>query len=203
MQTVIGAFDDRETAQQAVEKLAQAGVPRDDVHVQQGEAGSGTTHAAALQDGGTGPGTQDRWQGMESEVALDRGVLSSIGNFFTSLFGQDHPSGHAGTYSEAVRRGSSVVVVDARDAQEAERAVTLLHELGAIDIDERADQWRAGGWTGGAAQPADQNLRAGVRVVDRATQPPLREIVRRREEQERPVIASSPVDDEDGADKPR
>ena len=56
----------------------------------------------------------------EREVAFDPGVLASYGHFFASLFGLDHPAGHAQTYSEAVRRGNSVVVVDAPDDQQAE-----------------------------------------------------------------------------------
>jgi hypothetical protein len=161
MHTVIGTFDSRETAQRAVEKLVKSGIPRDDVHVQQSgseEGAAAVSHRQAMQDGGTGPGTQDRWQGIESEVALDRNVLSSIGNFFTSLFGRDHPSHYADTYSEAVRRGSSVVVVDVDGDEPAEHAATMLHELGAIDIDERSQQWRDEGWTGGGVVPAEMVL---------------------------------------------
>lgn len=193
MHTVIGTFDSRETAQRAVEKLVKSGIPRDDVHVQQSGADDGATaasHRHSMQDGGTGPGTQDRWQGIESEVALDRNVLSSIGHFFTSLFGQDHPSHYADTYSEAVRRGSSVVVVDVDGDEPAEHAATMLHELGAIDIDERSQQWRDEGWTGGGVVPEGEEelqggasrQQGGVHVVDRTTQPRLAEMVLAREE---------------------
>jgi hypothetical protein len=193
MHTVIGTFDDRDTAQRAVEKLVRSGIPRDDVQVQQAgpdERHTGVTQGEAMQDDGTGPGTQDRVQGIESEVALDRNVLSSIGHFFTSLFGKDHPSHYADTYSEAVRRGSSVVVVDVHGDEHAEHAATMLHELGAVDIDERSQQWRDEGWTGSELQAGDDDVQAGavsrqlgsVRVVDRATQPRLSQIVPPREE---------------------
>jgi hypothetical protein len=211
METVIGAFDDRHAAKRAVERLVQSGFAREDVHIEHG------AEAGAMQDGGTGSGTQDRWQGMEAEVAIDRNLLSSIGQFFTRLFGQDHPSGHVGVYSEAVRRGSTVVVVDAADEQQAAQAASLLHELGAIDIDERTSQWRAGGWagsqpsrstTGGVgAEQEELKLgtrdvdRGGVRVVQRVTQQPLREIVRLREEYV--VVEQGPADRVAAADAER
>jgi stress response protein YsnF len=204
MQTVISAFDDRQTAQRAVERLVDMGFDRADVHLQEAPADD----AARTRVGDL---TMDS---AEREVAADRGVFASIGDFFSNLFGDDdRRSNYAGTYSEAVRRGSSVVVVDAQDEEQAERAASLMHELGAMDVDERARQWRASGWTGGydeeprlrGASDADDDVRAGregvmdvveeelqvgkrsidkggVRVVQRVSQKPVREIVKLREE---------------------
>jgi len=223
MQTVIGAFDDRATAQRAVEQLIQSGFDRDDVHVQQGE-GSATTQdttTTTSQAGSSGGGGKSK-------------------GFFASLFGTDdagdqpHPNAqHASTYDEAVNRGSAVVVVDAQDEQQADKACELLHQLGAIDVDERSQQWRAEGWQGYQPQQASgtqqtgspqqtgatqqfagtgqQGLgpkeklpagnegvldvvqeelqvgkraaeRGGVRVIQRVSQKPVRELVRLREE---------------------
>jgi uncharacterized protein (TIGR02271 family) len=135
MQTVISAFDDRQTAQRAVDHLTEAGFSRSDVHLEErpgrGDAGSTTTTTTDI-------------AGNENE---DRGMLASIGHFFGSLFGDDDAE-HAGQYSEAVRRGSSVVVVDARDEDQAERARDIMERLGAINMDERVEQWRSTGWTG-------------------------------------------------------
>lgn len=212
MQTVISVFDDYQTAQRAVEHLVDAGFDRDDVHVQQGGsiqgAGATTTSTSYTSD------------------EEDRGVLSSIGHFFASLFGQDNPSGHSGTYAEAVKRGSSVVVVDAQDEQQAERASNLMHELGAVDVDERSRAWRQEGWTGYRSDLApgtqreltDQDMhdtrtgeegvmdvvqeelqvgkrsvdRGGVRVIQRVSQKPVRELIRLREEHA--VVDRRPVD---------
>jgi hypothetical protein len=79
---------------------------------------------------------------MEREIAVDRGVLSSFGHFFASLFGRDNPSGHVDTYAQHVERGSYVVVVDARDEAEADRARTLLQgmEAGDLNVVHRAEQ---------------------------------------------------------------
>ena len=200
MQTVIGAFEDRQTAQQALERLVQAGFGRDDVHVQEGAAGG----AASAMSSDTRGGSE---QGQE-----DRGVLESIGYFFASLFGEDRPTERSAVYTEAVRRGTSVVVVDAQDDDQAERASALLHELGAVDVDERAKEWRAGGWTGydddrpgdreGVLDVVQEELQVGkrnvdhggVRVFQRVSQKTVRELVRLREE--RAVVERRPVNRE-------
>jgi heat induced stress protein YflT len=50
-------------------------------------------------------------------------------------------------YAEAVRRGAALVTVrtDASRTDEAER---IMHQHGAIDIEERVARWRSGGWKG-------------------------------------------------------
>lgn len=179
MHTVIGAFDDRSTAQRAVDRLMDAGFDRKDVHLEYQGSGQTTT------------------------TTQDRGGWS----FFGSLFGTQERSdttyaSHGQAYDEAVRRGSSVVVVDAHSESEADRAATLLNDLGAYDIDERARQWGLGGSTAtgttgelkagqaGVANVVQEELqvgkravdRGGVRVVQRVSQKPVHEVVRLREE---------------------
>jgi stress response protein YsnF len=209
MLTVIGAFDDRAQAQRAVDQLVQRGFDRSDVHIEQQE-GTATTTRATTHDNDPRP---------------ESGGGGGMGGFFSSLFGggESHHE-QASTYHEAVQRGSSVVVVDARDDEQAEQAVECLHELGAVDVDERAQQWRASGWAPPAMgqqrmQSADTSRadlqsrgtvrddappqgkegvldvvqeelrvgkrqldRGGVRVVQRVTEKPVREVVRLREE---------------------
>ncbi|TFZ05499.1 DUF2382 domain-containing protein [Ramlibacter henchirensis] len=194
--TVIGAFDDSMTAQRAVERLTQAGFDRDDVHLQYE-------------------------QGSEAVRQQPERTEKKSGGFFASLFGMDDAeerreqqspyAQHAYTYDEAVRRGSAVVVVDANDERQADQACSLLHELGAVDVDERSRQWRAEGWQppvtdtqqnltgrqgdvrtdqGKVLDVVEEELqvgkrtldRGGVRVVQRVSSKPVRELVRLREE---------------------
>jgi hypothetical protein len=122
MHTAICAFDDRARAERARDSLLDAGFARHDVHIEHKELYG--EHAAA----------NDRFDSMEREIALDRGVLASFGHFFASLFGRDHPAGHAETYAGHVERGNYVVVVDAHDAADAERARTLLQGLQAGEL---------------------------------------------------------------------
>lgn len=127
MHTAICAFDTHEQATQARDALVAAGFARHDVHIEHKDA--------AAHHSGT-----DKWDGMEREVAVDRGVLSSFGHFFASLFGRD--DGTADTYASHVERGGHVVVVDARDDAEAQRAEALLRDRqGAhLNVVQRADQ---------------------------------------------------------------
>lgn len=131
MHTVICAFDDRADAQRAMERLIERGFTRDMVHLESGRKGG--AHV-------TGARTDD----------ADEGFLESIGSFFSDLFSStDDQVGEAGNYSEAVRRGSSVLVVDATDQQEADRAEQIMSEMGgSVDMDERTALWRSEGWTG-------------------------------------------------------
>lgn len=115
MHSAICSFDTREQARQAVDRLVQAGFARRDVHVQHRHV--------------TAEGDNSRWDGMEREVAVDRGILANYGEFFASLFGRDHASHHVDTYSQAVERGSFVVIVDGKDEADAARAQAVLREV--------------------------------------------------------------------------
>ncbi|MCD6078987.1 MAG: hypothetical protein K0R89_2931 [Ramlibacter sp.] len=139
MHTALCAFDNRGRAERARDSLLQAGFASHDVHIEH-------RHAPAESSGATD----------DQRDAADRGVLSSFGHFFASLLGRDNPSGHADTYSQHVERGAFVVVVDADDSAQAQRARDVL-----------------------------QGLQAGeLNVVERRGQEPLREIVSRRRDPE-------------------
>jgi hypothetical protein len=139
MHTTIAAFEDRATARRAVERLAEAGFSRDDMHLQ--EAPSASTVADDPNDRIVGERTMES---PEREIAVDRDALTAIGHFFVSLFGLDHPAGHADTYSKAVHGGRSVVCVEAEDDVRADKAAALLREMGGADVNrvERSDQPR-------------------------------------------------------------
>lgn len=125
MHTAICAFDDKGRAREAVDTLVRAGFPRHDLHIEHRERG---------QAAGEGADADDRWDGMEREVAVDRDVVESFGNFFARLFSRDDARPHADTYARHVERGSYVVVVDTKDAAEADRARAMLHDMQAGDL---------------------------------------------------------------------
>jgi hypothetical protein len=50
-------------------------------------------------------------------------------------------------YAESVRRGGALVTVRADDTR-ADRAADIMRDHGAVDIEQRAEQWRQRGWTG-------------------------------------------------------
>jgi len=128
MHTAICAFHERHAAEQARDELVRAGFERHDIHIEHKEL-YGEHHDA-----------NDAWDGMEREIAVDRGVLSSFGHFFASLFGRD--TGRADTYSRHVEHGSYVVVVDAHDVSEAERARSMLTAMqgSELNVVQRPEQ---------------------------------------------------------------
>ena len=207
MQTIIAAFDNHDISMSAVERLTQAGFDRSSVHVEHGSEDQSNASSGYVS------GSQPR----------NEGFLAGIEDFFSGLFGSAS-NGHsdAGTYAEAVRRGGHVVIVDAANDDEAGKAKALLYELGAIDVEERAAQWKKEGWkpaeddasvlggneTTAHLQTEDQSVMpivqedlkigkrlvegGGVRVVSRITETPVSELVRLR--QERATIERRPVD---------
>ena len=216
MHTVIAAFDDRQDAQRALERLIESGFSRDMVHLQ---------------------ARDDAWG--DSTVRTDRaddeshGFFDSIRHFFADLFGADEATGDSGRYAETIRRGGTVLIVDAADESEADRARAQLSSMdGIVDIDERASQWSREGWAGFDARASSDMPRSmasgtegtmrtegttrtegekvmpvvqeelqvgkravsngGVRVIQRVTETPVNEMIRLRAE--RATIERRPVD---------
>jgi uncharacterized protein (TIGR02271 family) len=200
MQSVIATFDDTKTAQAAVDSLIAQGFSRESVHLQAAPARTSKTAA-----GGTSPG-------------MRRGFLAGVEAFFSTLFeSKDHTE--SGKYAEAIRRGSTVVVLDAKNDAEVDKARALMDKWGLVDVDERATNWKAKGWKGfdpdaddlvekdddakfaGQSVPVVQEelqvgKRAinvgGLRVIKRMSETPVSEIVKLREE--RATIERRPVD---------
>jgi uncharacterized protein (TIGR02271 family) len=113
-------------------------------------------------------------------------------------------------YEEGLRRGGILVSVRAEERL-IDRVAEIMSEHGAIDIDERAEQWRSSGWTPQATEetaagpaagrtsqgPGDVTLpvieeqlkvgkreggRRGVRIYRQVTEQPVEETVRLRDE---------------------
>ncbi|MBE7202356.1 MAG: hypothetical protein INR70_31765 [Parafilimonas terrae] len=90
------------------------------------------------------------------------GVGAAAGGLIGGLTGAGLSEGEAETYAEGLRRGGTLVTVRADEIQ-ADRALNLLNRAGSIDLDERAEGWRAQGWTGGTIGPAANRAGPGVR----------------------------------------
>lgn len=179
-QTVVGIFDTPDAARSAEEQLVSRGVDRSAVHI---------TSAGAI--------AQER----------PASTTGGIRHFFSELFGTGHTE-VAGTYSEAVRRGGIMLAVDVPDDADVEPVQNALENAGAIDIDQRAEQWRRQGWTGydpearpytaeeiarerGTVMPViEEQMQVGkrevskgvVRVFSRTIETPVQETVNLREE---------------------
>lgn len=143
MQTVVGVFDTTDDAENARESLLDSGFNASDIKVQ--------ANPAAMQEGSRLSTTDSTIIGTpRSSTAShqeDEGFLSGVGRFFSDLFGGDDKE-NAGHYSEAVRRGGTVVAVTVVDEVRAEQARAMLASAGAVDIDKRAENWRQDGYAG-------------------------------------------------------
>ncbi len=144
MQTVVGVFDTVNEAQEARDALVDSGFDISEVRMQSNPA---------TQTGDTLT-TTDRTITGTTASHEDEGFMAGIGRFFSELFGSDDNE-HAGHYSEAVRRGSTVVAVTVSDSERVDQARSLLAAAGAVDIDKRSEGWREEGYEGfdPSAQP--------------------------------------------------
>jgi uncharacterized protein (TIGR02271 family) len=75
------------------------------------------------------------------------GTGHGIGHFFRSLFGMDDADRNSDVYSEAVRRGSVVLVIAVDTDDQRDRAIDAMNRYNPVDIDERATHWRSQGWS--------------------------------------------------------
>jgi hypothetical protein len=110
MHTAICTFEDRTLAEQAVERLIQAGFDRREVHLEHRHA-----------------------DGSPMSEHREHDVVGKF-SFFERLFGAGKHAPHAETYSSAVDRGLYVVLVEGRTEAEAERAQNALHGMEAGDF---------------------------------------------------------------------
>ncbi len=187
---IVGIFDTQAAANDARSRLLAAGFLDNGIVVSDEVSASGTDAKI---------GTPARAP-HEEEGAISR--------FFHSIFGDgDHTDSYEDTYREALRRGHYGVSVTTDSPEKLDLAEKILNECGALDIDERSQQWRSEGWTGGASAVADASKRAegdttgtlkeiaeelkvgkravargGVRVFSRVVETPVEETVRLREE---------------------
>jgi uncharacterized protein (TIGR02271 family) len=124
--TVVGVYDSKSEAQGAMNELLASGFSRGDVRMNPEDSSAAASNAGMSGTSGAGHG---------------------IGHFFRNLFGLDDTDNSSDMYSEAVRRGSIVLVVDVENAEQRDRAMDVMNRYNPIDIDERATQWRSRGWS--------------------------------------------------------
>lgn len=128
--TLVGIFDDHTAAQRAVQQLSQAGIKQGDISIARNDGGKGyTTYGGA----------------NSTDYTTGRSIGANISNFFDGIFGTDINDDERGVYSESVRRGSTLVIVNTDD-QMLDRAADVLNGAGAVDVDRRHAQYRSSGY---------------------------------------------------------
>ncbi|GGM18415.1 YsnF/AvaK domain-containing protein [Pseudomonas asuensis] len=132
--TLVAAFDRYNEAELVKRELMAKGVSQTNIQI------------AAANEAGVTEGTTDT--SLRSDTH-DGSMSEKVGHFFRSVFGSDDTehSRYGETYSEAVRRGSTVVTVTVNDDAQVPVVEDILERNGAIDIDERSATWTSEGAT--------------------------------------------------------
>jgi hypothetical protein len=171
MKTVLGLFDNFSDAQQAVDELRAAGFNGQNLSIVASER---TAHAyaetidpdatVAGAAGGALAGTLLGALAGAAIVAVPGGPIlaagpliagavagavggAGLGGLIGALVGTGVPEEEARLYQEGVRRGGVLVAVAAPD-DKVVRVVEIMNRHNPVDIEARAEQWRAAGWHG-------------------------------------------------------
>jgi hypothetical protein len=139
---VTAFFDSRSDAEDAIERLVDAGVSRDSIRFMPGDERDPPDDPAAARR--TEPG----------------GFWGALGGWFL-------PDEDRHTYAEGLSRGGYLISVNASDEQ-YERVLDILDDEGTIDMDERAESWRAAGWSGVSTGDALSGSAANLTTGDRS-----------------------------------
>ena len=138
---VTAFFDSRSDGEDAIERLVDAGVSRDSIRLMPGDE----------RDPPDDPGATRRTE--------PRGFWNALDGWFL-------PDEDRNTYAEGLRRGGYLISVNATDEQ-YERVIDILDDEGTIDMDERADSWRAEGWTGPSTADVPSGSTTHLTTADR------------------------------------
>lgn len=79
----------------------------------------------------------------ERAAADHKGMWESIKDFFTG-------DGDRAAYEEGMRRGGQLLTARVQD-EDADEVLAVLDKSDAVDLNQRAQEWRSEGWTGTAA----------------------------------------------------
>jgi hypothetical protein len=79
---------------------------------------------------------------------LTTAIGAVAGGLIGGLVSRGVPKEDAHVYAEGLRRGGTLIMVEAKNDQEADRVAQTLARHGVVDVKERAAQWRGDGWSG-------------------------------------------------------
>jgi hypothetical protein len=147
MQNIVATFDDPNSARLAISRLKEAGIPDERIRYDPSLDTEFRHHAGSSQ---SRPGHA----GYKRQ-----GLLESFGSFWANLL-ESHTD-EAGIYSEALRRGTSVVMVRS-EHDEVSKVCRILQYCGSKSLEERVGQWRAEGWAPEAAKDASPSTVQGT-----------------------------------------
>jgi hypothetical protein len=191
--TVIGLVGRADEAQKAIDELLKSGFDRKDIGVissdllrEAGAAMAGATKGMTLGGlaGALLAATAFIIPGIGPVVAAGPGLALMAGTAAGAIAGgligamteRGVPEDDAHFYAEGVRRGGTLITVNAKTDELAARAVDVLKRHGARDVDERSAEWKQQGWNGRfdserqvpMQTPAQREAQAGRAAADNA-----------------------------------
>jgi uncharacterized protein (TIGR02271 family) len=131
-QTLTALYDTRGAAETARDQLVERGVSMEAISIR------------GVEDGETAASS--------TTAAEDQGFWASLSDLFM-------PDEDRYTYAEGMRRGGYLLTVRVPN-ELAAAATDILEASEPIDLDQRSESWRQGGWTGYAGASADAPVRA-------------------------------------------
>jgi hypothetical protein len=163
--TVIGLISKPSEAEKAIDELLDSGFDRKRIGVVSSEllseasaAMRGATSgmaiggaaglllaAAAIAIPGIGPALV---AGPAAALFASTMVGALAGGLIGGLTTRGVPEDEAHFYAEGLRRGGTLITVNAENEERAARAVEIMKRHGAVDIAERAAEWKKQGWSG-------------------------------------------------------
>ncbi|GAC1527461.1 MAG: hypothetical protein NVS2B4_04830 [Ramlibacter sp.] len=118
MTTILAAFDKRLAADQALERLASSGIPRDDLHVEH---------------------DFERLRNLKGSQRIGHdSVLGSAGRMFADLVRTNVDHHQLDVATEALERGATVLVVRVTQPTQVDGLVARLRAEGAYNVSTRA-----------------------------------------------------------------
>jgi hypothetical protein len=162
-QTISHLFDSRSDAERAVRALESDGFSSAEINLlanpngwddEPSAEGDGASTGATIGVGvlasigaiaipGIGPLVA---AGMFATTLAAAGTGAVAGGLAGALIGYGFSDDDAHVYSEAIRRGSTLVTVKTTDAR-APRAASLMRDNGAVDAAARHQDFKKSGWT--------------------------------------------------------
>jgi uncharacterized protein (TIGR02271 family) len=123
--TVVGLFNNRNSAQTAKQELIQQGFTAENIDV---------SHKAATGSADTATTQIETTESATTQIE----ITDSVGNFFASLFGNDETT--ARNYTDAAGEADAILTVHTDSDERARQVVAILDHNGAIDIDAASPQ---------------------------------------------------------------
>ena len=186
--TVIGLVQDRAEARKVIDELLQSGFRKKDIGVISPQEDIDGVGKAVTKDMAKGAAAGALTglvlaattmlipafgpllvAGPAATLVAGAAYGGLAGGIIGTLISKGVPEDQAHAYAEGVRRGATLTTVHAENDKLAQRAERLQKRQGAVDIEERARQWKSEGWNGRFPQeqvPAQISELRAVEVYD-------------------------------------